>query len=243
MLGRLQPGVHVARAIGVTPQTVQHIAHRAVVGHRVKRRSDRPETVVTISVGMEACAQGHGGVRAFLQVVEAFRVARPDIELAVGNGLADRIGHAAMVVGRLARLTHAEVRPQGQLGRAFPEKGAEHRGLGGALAATLCLEGRSRLGLLNGHHQHGDAQGIGQQDELLAFFVTHLARLSQELDTGHPFFGRDLHLLHKGMGVLDEGGHHFFEPGLFAVGHAGDDGLGEVLGFELHVLSPIEVSV
>jgi hypothetical protein len=54
------------------------------------------------------------------------------------------------------------------------------------------------------HHQRGQAQGVGEEDEFLALVRTHLAGLGEEADAGKPFFLGQLDLAGEGVQVLHQ---------------------------------------
>ena len=67
----------------------QHLAHRAVVRHRVEGRRDAAEIEAALRIGMEHAAQVH--LVAFLRVVQPVGAAFPDVELGAGDRAALRV--------------------------------------------------------------------------------------------------------------------------------------------------------
>ncbi len=95
--------------------------------------------------------------------------------------------------------------------------------------------GAGRLAGVHHHHQHRQAQHVGEQDELLALVVRDLAGGGQELDRRHPLLAGQLDLLGEGVQVLDGGGHQLGHARRMAGRPPLDGDVGDaVLGHEGH---------
>src|SRR5271170_3031907 len=81
-------------------------------------------------------------------------------------------------------------------------EGAEHR--------ILCRARRATV--VDRVDQHGDAERVGKQDELLPFVRAHLASLSKEIDRELPLGLREMGFLDEAVDMLDEAGHYLFQP-------------------------------
>lgn len=160
---------------------------------------------------------------------------RPHVKDGAFQGLARRVGDLPVVVAGLAGLLAADVCAQRQFGRAFPEKRTQDRGLGGRDFGRVGFERGRTARLLQGHDQHGNPQRVRQQDEFLALFIAHLAAGGEELYGCHPLLRLEVHVLHKGVGMLDQRGQHLLEARIWAVSHALYHRLGEVFAFKLQL--------
>ena len=89
-------------------------------------------------------------------------------------------------------------------------------------------------------HQHGDAERVRQQDELLALVVALMADGGQVLDRLEPLLAVRLHFADEGMQVLDGRLHHLAQARVRNVLVALEDFLGEFFaGFQGHGALPI----
>jgi len=78
------------------------------------------------------------------------------------------------------------------------------------------------------HHQHRDAERVGEQDELLALVIAGLPDARQELDRGHPLIGLQIHLARQRVGVADNCRDDLLEPRVGIVGQAVEDRLRDI---------------
>src|SRR5215217_1890747 len=102
--------------------------------------------------------------------VEPVFVSLPDCEVRARYWLPAHRAHPSLDETRLAGGAVGEVVAALEEGRVLDEKGAEHRGLGGA----------GWLLVVDPDDQHRRAQGIGEQ-ELLALVVGHVAGPGEEV--------------------------------------------------------------
>ncbi|MCY1557300.1 hypothetical protein D9M68_941420 [compost metagenome] len=113
-------------------------------------------------------------------------------------------------------------------------KGAEHR----------CLGAAGGFVVVHRHREHGQAQRVGQQDELLALVVALLAGGGEELNARHPFGFGELDLARKGVQVLHQAGHDLLQTRVRRLRQAREHGLGDVVLIEVSQrLSPVLLRV
>ena len=203
-----------------------HLAHRAVVGHRVVVRADRPEPVAALGVGAEAPARLHRRLGRELHVVLAVAVARPDVEQGAGQRLAVAVGDPAHVERRLARNAFADVAAERQVGRARPVERTLDRRLGRRRRAAALAAG-TRLRQRDDHHRQ--AERVGEEDELGALVGRDLAGAGQELQAGEPFLGLQIDLAGEGVHMLDQRRHDLAQPRIGRLGERVDDVLRQPL--------------
>ena len=67
--------------------------------------------------------------------------------------------------------------------------------------------------------EHGDAEDVGEEDELLAPGVADLAGAGQEVDAQAPLLLRQPHLADESVQVMDEAAHHLAQPVARRVAH------------------------
>jgi hypothetical protein len=98
-------------------------------------------------------------------------------------------------------------------------KGAEHRGRGGPF----------RVPVIDGIHQHRDAERIGKQDEFLPLLVAGMAGLREKPDGLKPFRLGQLDLADEVVQMPDERRHDRAQPGIGRRLQALLDGIREVV--------------
>jgi hypothetical protein len=81
--------------------------------------------------------------------------------------------------------------------------------------------------VVHGHREHGQAQDIGQQNELLPLGVALVAHCGQEINAQSPLCFGQMGVARKGVQVLDQAGHQLLQPGIRRVNQAGNHGLGD----------------
>jgi hypothetical protein len=145
-----------------------------------------------------------------LDVVQArLAVGLPDINGCAGQRLAGDVGDLARHEAGRAGGRTGNVGPLRQLRRTLDEKGSEHRAFGRA----------RRRAVVDRIDQHRQAQGVRQQDELLALVVALLSRGRQEADRGQPLGLRQLDFANEAVQMAHQGAHHLRQAGIAAVGH------------------------
>jgi hypothetical protein len=82
----------------------------------------------------------------------------------------------------------------------------------------------ARSAVVDGIDQHGKAQRVGQQDELLPVLIAHLAGAGQEIDGVVPLALAQIHILGKGMQMLHQRAHHLGKARVDVLAHAAVDG-------------------
>lgn len=172
----------------------EQLAHGAVVRNRVAGRLDRHERVAAVGVGAEAAAQVHVGLGGVLLFVEAVSVGLPHVQYGAGNRRALGGQDPARHDDGLAAAVAADGGAGGQLWCAGAIEGGQQGGLGSAIVGAV----------IDGVHQDADPERVGQQDELLAAVVAHLADACEELDGLQPLRLSGLHLADEGVQVADQ---------------------------------------
>ena len=92
--------------------------------------------------------------------------------------------------------------------------------------------GRAAIGLRD-HIDHGrNAHDVGEQTELVAFFIGDGSTSREELQALHPFLFAQLRLGHKSMQVFDQQGHDVGQAWVMGRGKTGhcllcDGGMGQ----------------
>ncbi len=193
--GRRDHEMHMRGPPGMAALHLQHLADRAVMRDRIGRRLDRPEMEAAVGVGVEARAHREiADVVELLHVVIAVIVGMPDVHDRARKRLSvdgrDRAGDQHRIAFHRAGDVGAAV----LLRRGLDEERAEHRGLGRAF----------RHRMVDRVDQHGDAERVGQQDELLALVVAHVPGAGQEIDAVFPFLLGRADLADEGMKVAHQ---------------------------------------
>src|SRR5581483_2904427 len=153
--------VHVRRAHRAAPARLEQLSDRPVRGDRIGLRQHRPEPEAALPVRAQLPAPARLLEVGVLDVVEAVLVRLPHVDSRARNrapvGGEHASAHEAWASGRAT----ADVVAVLELRRALYEEGAEHRG----------LRGLRRLAVVDPDHEHGDAEHVREQDELLALVV------------------------------------------------------------------------
>ena len=202
---------------GVAAEGFQELADGAVVGDRVEFRLHALEPVAAIRPGAEHAAQVEIGLDALLlDVVEAFVIGLPDVDLRIRKRRAVGGPDRTADQHRLALLVEADIGAHGEFGGVGDVEGAEDGGFGGA----------GGFAVVDRVHQHRDAGHVGEKDELLPPVGAHVAGGGQELDRLEPLGLGRLDFLDGGVEVAGEDGHDLGEALVLRLGVAGDDDLG-----------------
>ncbi|MNF85449.1 hypothetical protein D3C84_678420 [compost metagenome] len=173
---------------------LQQAAHRAIGGDRVAHRNDGADGEAPFFVGAVAATQVGQRLDRVLPRVHAVLGGLPDIQDGAGDGLAAGIQHPAEHQRGLAR-GEGHVLPMAALRHAGDIERPEHRGLGGGLTGAV----------VDGVHQHGQAEHIRQQDEFLAHdAIAHLSGVGEKADAVQPFVLGQLHLAGEGVQVAHQ---------------------------------------
>ncbi|MCY1360065.1 hypothetical protein D9M69_466730 [compost metagenome] len=200
----------------MAPGRAQHGAHGSVGGNRIGHWRHAAKPQPPLRVGAQHRPPLHGSAGP-LHVVEAFGIGLPHVDHRIGDGLAVAPAHGGLHEQRLAHRASRDVAAQRQLRRAGHMEGAEHGGLGGLRA----------LGVVHGHREHRQAQGVRQQDELLALRVALLARGGEEVDARGPLGLGEPHFAREVVQVAHQRRQHFLQPCVLAAGHALEHGGGD----------------
>src|SRR6266511_5654780 len=221
--GGLDHEVDVRRPHDAAAGGGEQLAHRAVDRDRVGGRPDRPEAEAPVPVREQVPAAARVLEVGVLDVVEALVVGLPDLEAGAGDGLAvqgaDRSLDEAGLTGGAAREVVAQLEPW----RAVHVEGPEHGGLGGP----------RRPAVVYPDGEHGDAEDVGQEDELLALAGGDLPGAGQEVDAAAPLLLGELHLPHEGVQVPDEALHDRAEPVAGRLLEAGEHRLRQLVVHDL----------
>ena len=211
--------VQMRRAVRMAPQGLQHLPHRAIGRYGVILGLDAAKPVGAVAAGAEDAAQVKFGLDALLlNVVKAFVVGLPDVDLGGIYGITFYVEDAAAHEHGLAFLVEADVGTHCQLRRAVDMKGTEHGRLRGA----------RRLAVVDGVDQHRYPQHIGEQDKFLAPVVALVTGGSEELDGLQPFFLTRFELFDRRVQVLNEHADDLPQARVGVGGDAADDDFGGV---------------
>ena len=151
-----------------------------------------------------------------LDVVEAFVIGLPDVDLGVCQGCAVGRADGAADQHRVALLVKADVRSHREFRRVGDVEGAEDGGFAGA----------GGFAVVDRVDQHRDAEDVAEQDELLPPVGAHVAGGGEELDRFEPFGLGRFDFLHGGVEVAGENCHDLGKPLVGRLGVARDDDLG-----------------
>ena len=210
--------MQVRRAERMAAGAIDPLAHRSVGRDRIELRQDALEPVFAIAIGAQAAAGEQRVVLVgVLHVVDAVTVGLPHIKHRIRDRLAVRRAHGAADEGRFAGRPHRQVIAILEIGGLVGMKRAEHRGFGAAC----------RLLVVQRHHQHRQAQRIGQQDHLLAFGVALLAHRCQVFDALHPLLFGQLDLTRELMQMLGQTGENLLETRVLAALQAANRFIGD----------------
>jgi hypothetical protein len=121
------------------------------------------------------------------------------------------------IVGGCCGTTPDHIAAIGHLRGIWDMKGAKHGGLGATLGFVV----------VHGHRQHGPAQDIRQQNELLPRGAALVAHGRQKINAQGPLCLGQVGVARKGVQVLDQAGHQLLQPGIRRVNQAGNHGLGD----------------
>ena len=200
--------VHVRRAEVADVGATDEIADRAVHRDRVALRRDGPYAVGAVVPAGELAAQP-GLVHLELGLVRAVAVGLPHVEHGARDRLALEVAHHAEDVERVTLDADGHVPGVAELRGALDVEGAEHRGgRGPVVEAVVQL-----------HDQHGQAEDVGGEDELLALVVGHLTGARQPLDGGHPLVLGEPDLAGEVVQVPHQTGEDSASRGSWAVPH------------------------
>jgi hypothetical protein len=155
----------------------------------------------------------------WLHVVQPFFIGLPNLDPRLGHRFTLHPFDAALNLAGLPLRPVGDIVAQLVMGRIFHMERSEHRGLGAGV----------RFVVVHDHRQHGQAQDIGQQNELLSLRVGDVTGLGQELDALEPFGLGQLHLARKPVQVPNQTEHDFFESGIRCVGQAFEHRFGDVV--------------
>ena len=175
-------------------------ADRAIDRDLVVNGARGPDYIAAIGIAVEDAAHVQFFEFRPLRIVETLRIGLPHVEHGAGDRLAVHIEYAAGDDGRGAAFgAFGDVASLGQFRAAFAVKGSEDGGFGGS----------GRLAIADQIDQHGDAHGVRQQNEFLAFVGTHLAGGGEEFDGLQPFAFVETDVFDEGVNVLRQAQHDF----------------------------------
>ena len=158
---------------------MDHLADGTVDRNRIAARQNGAEAEAAVSIGDEARPRRRPLrlIGRLLRVIKAVIVGVPDVDRHAGERLAAEVGDPALHEHPLALQLGRNVRAV-RHHLVFPDiEGAEHGGLGGAFA----------LPVVDRIDQHGNAEHVGEQDELLADRGAFLPGTGQKIDRKFPF--------------------------------------------------------
>lgn len=187
-------------------EPAQQLAHRPVVGDRIRHRDDGLEVEHAVAVGLEhGAAVGSGALRV-LHVVEALGVRLPHVDGDVRDGAAPGVLDGAQDEQRLAVGVARDLPAGRQVVRLERVEGPEDRALGRA----------GRLGVVDAVDQQRQAQDVGQEDELVAHVAADLAHVDEEGDGGLPLGHAEARLARKVVQVRHQRLEEELEPRVLA---------------------------
>ena len=211
--------VQMRRAVGVAPQGLQHLPHRTIGRDGVILGLDAAKPVGAVATGAEDAAQVKFGLDALLlDIIKAFVVGLPDVDLGGIYGITFYVDDAAAHEHGLAFLVEADVGAHCQLWRAIDVEGTEHGRFRGA----------RRFAVVDGVDQHRYPQHIGKQDKFLAPIVALVAGGSEELDGLQPFVLAGFELFDRRVQVLDQYADYLPQAWVGVGGDAADDDFGGI---------------
>ena len=159
-------------------EPAQQLSDRAVGGHRVAGRPDRPVVEPAIAAGGKTPRRLNSGCRSgCLVLVEPLRIGLPGLDHRPGDRPAVEIDHPAGDGERLADPVERDVGAERQARRIRPVERPAHR-------VGRCARRTAGVDLLD---QRGDAEQVRKQGPFLALVVAGMADLRQELDRPAPF--------------------------------------------------------
>ena len=198
----------------------QQFADGAVGRNGVGDRCDGEKGETAIFARAKAGAQvalRYGGI---LHVIEPVGIDLPDLDQGTRERLAVGGAHvAAHAQRRRGFRTLEDAGAMRQQRLLAGVEGPENRGLGGPRG----------LAVVDRIDQHGDAEDIGEQDELLAFVAAFLAGAGEELDGREPFGLGQFHVAHEAVQMGDQTGDDAPQPRIRGRRDAVDDLGGDAL--------------
>ena len=211
--------VQMRRAVGVAPQGLEHLPDRAIGRDGVILGLDATKPVGAVATGAEDAAQVKFGLDALLlDIIKAFVVGLPDVDLGGGDGITFYVEDAPAHEHGLAFLVEADVGAHFQLRRAVNVKGTEHGRFRGA----------RRFAVVDGVDQHRYPQHIRKQDKFLAPIVALVAGGSEELDGLQPFVLAGFELFDRRVQVFDQYADDLPQARVGVGGDAADDDFGGI---------------
>ncbi len=166
----LKHEMHMARPVTMPLQPLQQLPHRPVVRNWIWYRYNCLEPEVSILIAVHYCSLVRSLAAGVLDVVEAFAVRLPDVDLDVGNGFTVCVFECAHDQTWFAVGVMSDGRAVG-LGFGFVGvEGAED----GAFGAV------GWFGMVDAVDEKGEAEDIGEEDELLRL-LSMLADLMDQI--------------------------------------------------------------